>query len=99
MYIKSKQKRLYQKKFFYFSFLFCNSIVGGKKSIKMTTAQHISKPGLYQPHDGRIGVRAYQTKQFARFVELYNPTNEPYCCKGSGMRHPAAGFQVKKTNV
>ncbi len=55
-------------------------------------------PGLYEAH-GQVGFLGYQTNYFAHFVELYNPTNEEYCCKGIGMRHPASGFYVKKTTA
>ena len=55
-------------------------------------------PGLYEAH-GQIGFLGYQTNQFAYFIELYNPTNEEYCCNGRGLRHPAAGFYVKKTTA
>jgi hypothetical protein len=56
------------------------------------------QPGLYEIH-GQIGFLGYQTNFFAHFVELWNPTNEDYCCKNNGMRHPASGFYVKKTTA
>ena len=55
-------------------------------------------PGLYDIH-GRIGFLGYQTKYYAHFVELYDEKGEGYCCKGSSMRHPAAGMYVKKTTA
>ena len=55
-------------------------------------------PGLYEAH-GQIGFLGYQTNHYAFFVELYNPTNDQYCCNSAGMRHPAAGFYVKKTTA
>lgn len=57
-------------------------------------------PGLYRAKGhSRIGILANQTKCYATFVELYNPTTEEYCCEGEGLRHPAVGFTVMKYNA
>jgi hypothetical protein len=63
-----------------------------------TISKHELTPGLYEVR-GQIGFLGYQTDKFAYFIELYNPTNEKYCCGNTGMRHPAAGFYVKKTTA
>jgi|ERR1044071_7670025 hypothetical protein len=54
--------------------------------------------GLYEAR-GQVGFVGYQTNFYVKLVELYNPTEEEYCCKGNGMRHPAAGPYVRKTSV
>jgi len=56
-------------------------------------------PGLFEVH-GRIGFLGAQTQQMAHFVELAPPPGGgEYCCKGGGMRHPAAGMYAKKTSA
>ena len=55
-------------------------------------------PGLYEIR-GQIGFLGYQTKCYAKFIELYNTSGKEYFGKGDGMRHPAAGIYVRKTTA
>ena len=54
--------------------------------------------GLYEVR-GKVYFLGSQTKIYVQFIELYNESGEDYCCGGNGMRHPAAGVKVKKTNA
>jgi hypothetical protein len=59
---------------------------------------NIYMPAIYEYHNV-LYFYGYKTDKMIYIVELYNPTKEDYCCKGTGIRHPAAGKLVRKTSV